>query len=226
MPKRWRNLIIFSYLLMFNLIVYALLATYWYYDPSLTQQLATATRLALPTMAPTKLPSPTATTVDVNQAATPTQSILEQVDLTPITSLQTFTPSPTRSTVTETAVPTKTATERSSPTPSPTRQPTITPSATTIPTTLPTPTPDAGSIEAIPMTNGSIALSWIPINKTARYRVYSDMGTGYGVYILKTETRHPAFLDQWLRRGLSYTYRLAHQTKAGEFTLDEVQIEW
>lgn len=76
------------------------------------------------------------------------------------------------------------------------------------------------------MTNGSIALSWIPINKTARYRVYSDMGTGYGIYILKTETRQPAFLDQWLRNGLNYAYRLTHQTEGGEITLDETKIEW
>jgi hypothetical protein len=68
----------------------------------------------------------------------------------------------------------------------------------------------AGLVEAISLTNGSIALSWSPVGRTAQYRIYSDMGSGYGVYIYKAEVNEPAFVDKFLRQGMLYSYRVTH----------------
>lgn len=65
-----------------------------------------------------------------------------------------------------------------------------------------------GLVDAIPLTNASIALSWTPTGKAAQYRIYSDMGGGYGVYIHKANVSEPAFVDNMLRPGLAYRYRI------------------
>jgi hypothetical protein len=80
-------------------------------------------------------------------------------------------------------------------------------------------------IDAIPLTNGSIALSWQPIEKVRQYRVYSDMGTGYGVYIYKNHTAiQPAFVDELLRPGMTYQYRVSHLTNGQEIMLGQAQV--
>jgi hypothetical protein len=74
-----------------------------------------------------------------------------------------------------------------------------------------------GIIEAIPLTNNNVALSWTPTKRNAEYRIYSDMGTGYGVYLYKGSTNQPAFLDQWARPGANYNYRVTHQDDIERF---------
>ncbi len=76
----------------------------------------------------------------------------------------------------------------------------------------------ASLVKAIALTNGSIALNWAPVNQALKYRVYSDMGTGYGVYIYRAETTQPAFIDELLRPGMAYSYRVTHR-QAGEDTV-------
>jgi hypothetical protein len=63
-------------------------------------------------------------------------------------------------------------------------------------------------IEITPLTNGSIALTWQPVENSREYRLYSDMGSGYEVYVYKTATDQPAFIDKKLRPGATYNYRL------------------
>ena len=48
------------------------------------------------------------------------------------------------------------------------------------------------------------------------YRVYSDMGTGYGVYLFKAEAEQPALTDVNLVPGLRYNYRVGAVSRAGE----------
>jgi hypothetical protein len=77
----------------------------------------------------------------------------------------------------------------------------------------------AGLVDAIPLTNASIALSWTPTGKTAQYRIYSDMGSGYGVYIHKADVSEPAFVDKTLRPGLAYRYRVTRLESHREVVL-------
>lgn len=53
-----------------------------------------------------------------------------------------------------------------------------------------------------------VTLSWRPVAKSAAYRVYSDMGTGYGVYVFKAETGQAALSDMQLRADWRYDYRV------------------
>lgn len=77
----------------------------------------------------------------------------------------------------------------------------------------------AGLVEAIPLTNASIALSWKPTSKTAHYRIYSDMGSGYSVYIHKADVNEPAFVDKMLRPGMAYSYRVTRLEPTQEVVL-------
>jgi hypothetical protein len=83
----------------------------------------------------------------------------------------------------------------------------------------------AGLVDAIPLTNASIALSWMPTAKTAQYRIYSDMGSGYGVYIHKADVNEPAFVDKLLRSGLAYSYRVTRLETGREFVLAQTRAD-
>jgi hypothetical protein len=198
---------------------------------------ATSTNTPRPTATPTNTPHPTATPMAMpsntpRPSATPTATL-------------TNTPQPT---------PTPTATSTNTPRSTPTATFTLTPRPTHTNTPLPTSTtilsrqastpiavassslsadrpvqPDqaptrALKIEAIPLTNGSIALSWEPVDKALQYRIYSDMGSGYGVYIYKTHTSiQPAFVDEMLRPGMTYSYRITHLEAGQEIVLAQAK---
>ncbi len=81
----------------------------------------------------------------------------------------------------------------------------------------------AGLVDAVPLTNASIALSWAPTAKTGQYRIYSDMGSGYGVYIHKADVNEPAFVDKLLRPGLAYRYRVTRLETGREIVLAQTQ---
>jgi hypothetical protein len=86
------------------------------------------------------------------------------------------------------------------------------------------PASDVKLVDAIPLTNGSIALSWAPIKKAHQYRVYSDMGTGYGVYVYKAHTSsQPTFVDEMLRPGMTYRYRFTHLEAGQEIFFAQAQ---
>jgi hypothetical protein len=73
-------------------------------------------------------------------------------------------------------------------------------------------------VEAVPLTNDSIALSWQPAPNPSPYRLYSDMGSGFGVYVFKAQTADSTFIDHTLRPGNTYNYRITQldgQTEAG-----------
>jgi hypothetical protein len=73
-----------------------------------------------------------------------------------------------------------------------------------------TPARASGLVKAIPLTNDSIALNWPALEPVGPYRIYSDVGSGYGVYIFKGHTAQPAFIDEMLRPGMAYSYRVTH----------------
>ncbi len=156
----------------------------------------------------------------------------------------TFTPSasPTTS-ATPTASPTATPSPTATATPSPTVTATPSSTATVPPTASPTPTPaeastsvamaiaanrsglalesSADALDATALTNGSIALSWSPdVDSSPEYNIYSDMGSGFAVYVLKAKTRQPAFIDRQLRPNRSYNYQLTRVEAQQEVLVD------
>ncbi|MCB0194405.1 MAG: FxLYD domain-containing protein [Anaerolineae bacterium] len=191
----------------------------------------TATRTVTPTSIPTK-PSTATSTPKPSATATPTATR---------TATQTSIPTkPPTATVTKTAThrPTATATQTATSVP-----PSATPTA---PSPTPTErvivsqataiavadiasanafTFDesqfsraaANAIEVTPLTNRSIAINWYSDDKNdARYRLYSDMGTGYGVYIHKANINEPSFIDSLLRSNFNYKYRVTRLEKRGQ----------
>lgn len=66
----------------------------------------------------------------------------------------------------------------------------------------------ADLVDAISLTNNSIALSWEPVEGALQYHIYSDMGSGYGVYVYKARTTQPAYVDETLRPAITYSYRI------------------
>lgn len=189
---------------------------------------STLTPTPLPTRTATNTPTPTSTPTTL-PTRTPTNT--PQPTLT-----ATRTPSHTPSaTPTHTQTPAPTAT----PTPSftPTRQPTAAPAAAeeavaAVASTLfsgngpdneSPPLERSGQVaanphnlvDAVPLTNKSIALSWNSSGQTQQYKIYSDMGSGYGVYVYKAKTTQPTFIDRFLRPGITYNYRLT-QTDTGQ----------
>jgi len=69
------------------------------------------------------------------------------------------------------------------------------------------------------LADNSIGLSWEPVAGASIYRIYSDMGTGYGVYVFKAETDQQALTDTGLRAGSRYRYRIGSVTPAGEMPI-------
>lgn len=78
-------------------------------------------------------------------------------------------------------------------------------------------------VEAIPLTNDSIALSWLSAESAPQYHIYSDMGSGFGVYIYQDKTDQPAFIDDMLRPGMQYSYRLTRRADHLEQILGQTQ---
>jgi hypothetical protein len=81
----------------------------------------------------------------------------------------------------------------------------------------------AGLVKAIPLTNASIALSWAPAGKAVQYRIYSDMGSGFGVYVHKADVNEPAFVDDMLQPGRAYKYRVTRWETNQEIVLAQTQ---
>jgi len=71
-------------------------------------------------------------------------------------------------------------------------------------------------VEAVALVDNNISLSWEPVAGASAYRLYSDMGTGYGVYVYKAETTGHELNDTHLRSGTRYQYRVGVLTPAGE----------
>jgi hypothetical protein len=79
--------------------------------------------------------------------------------------------------------------------------------------------------EAIPLAGNGIRLKWEAAGKATHYRIYSDMGSGYGVYVFKTETDQPEMTDTNLQTGLRYTYRIQSATPEGETAIAWAEAE-
>ncbi|MFN8455795.1 MAG: FxLYD domain-containing protein [Anaerolineae bacterium] len=213
----------------------------------------TSTATSTPTPTHTPLPTATPT-FTVQPSSTPTQTPTITPTSTPRpTSTPTFTltPSPQPSatpTVKPTATPTphpsttstSTALAQLTSTPAPQPKPLATPlvvaaalkteNSTTAPAgeaarpVQPNFAKAAGLVDAVALTNSSIGLSWTPVSRTAQYRIYSDMGSGYGVYLYKTEVNEPAFVDKALKAGVPYCYRVTHVAANQEVVLAQTEM--
>ncbi|MEW5959120.1 MAG: FxLYD domain-containing protein, partial [Chloroflexota bacterium] len=208
-------------------------------------QTPTHTPSATPTATSTftQTPTPTATSTPTPR---PTPTPTPTFTPTPRpTATATATPRPT-STPTRTASPTSPPTHTPTPTPKPSpisaKPGGPTPVAVAVSTAgearLPgrdtsasrpaqleqSPAGATGPVDAVPLTNDSIALSWLPSPTMRRYRLYSDMGSGYGVYIYKDQITQPTFIDDMLRPGMSYSYRITHLDTGQELVLAQTSI--
>ena len=176
-------------------------------------------------------PSPTAT---ASPSATPTQTQTPKPSATAVDT-ESPTPAGTASPLpspTATATATETATRIPTVTPTPTPTPTSTSTATASPTLTPTNTPEppptntatatatativatikaqtsALQVQANPLANDTIRLRWQNSGPAQTYRVYSDMGTGFGIYIFRGKVESSEFVDRGLRSGRDYAYRV------------------
>jgi hypothetical protein len=66
----------------------------------------------------------------------------------------------------------------------------------------------AETLNAVALTNNSVALSWPTDTTEQSYRLYSDMGSGYGLFIYKTQAMQPAHIDKFLKPDAIYRYRI------------------
>ncbi len=188
----------------------------------------TPTNTATPTSTNTHTPQPTAT-------ATHTKTATPLPTSTP-TSRPTFTPTrtPTSST-TATQMPPKTSTLPRVSSVKPRTTPVAAvalhsneandPLISTQPARLSQPdqvSTSAALINAVPLTNDSIALTWAPVANTPHYQVYSDMGSGYGVYVYKAKVDQPTFIDEMLRPNMTYSYRIARLEAKHETVLAQI----
>ena len=83
----------------------------------------------------------------------------------------------------------------------------------------------ASAVKAAPLPGNSISLAWEPAGDALGYRVYSDMGTGYGFYVFKAETDQLELTDAGLRPGLRYQYHIRSLTSEGEVGIAWVAAE-
>ncbi|MEJ2555486.1 MAG: FxLYD domain-containing protein [Anaerolineae bacterium] len=199
------------------------------YRPPTVTPTSTYSPTPTPTPRPTFTPIPT-----VQPSSKPTDGPV--IAGSPVAIMPSATPSPSPSptripsaTMTYTLTPSPSPTHTPAPSPSPTHTPTPSPTVTSTPTASPSPTatplpvtdtavvtPDAHPMEATPLADNSISLSWKTVADAIAYRVYSDMGTGYGVYLFKTETRQRTLTDTGLRPASRYQYRIRAVTPSGE----------
>ena len=71
------------------------------------------------------------------------------------------------------------------------------------------------SLQARPLAQNSIGLNWDLVTGDKPYRVYSDMGAGYGIYLFRGQVTAPDFVDIGLRSGLNYAYRIETTSEIG-----------
>jgi hypothetical protein len=81
---------------------------------------------------------------------------------------------------------------------------------------------NAALINAVPLTNDSIALTWAPVANTSHYQIYSDMGSGYGIYVYKARVNQPTFIDEMLRPNMTYSYRIVRLEAKREAVLAQI----
>jgi hypothetical protein len=67
-----------------------------------------------------------------------------------------------------------------------------------------------------------VDLAWEPAARGSVYRIYTDMGTGYGMYLFKAETREAKLTDAGLRAGSRYQYSVRSVTPQGETAIASV----
>lgn len=77
--------------------------------------------------------------------------------------------------------------------------------------------------KAVFLSGNRLSLNWEPFAATQQYGVYSDMGSGFGLYIHKTNTDQPNFIDDNLHLGNSYTYKITRLTENDEVVLAQTR---
>ncbi len=196
-------------------------------------EVAPAATALPPTVTPTTRPTPTASNTPTPRppASTPTANATAGDSLavdSAAGATATLRPTPTDTrTATPTLPPTRTATATAThiptatPSPRPSATPTLPPTRTATATASPTPATavdepapknvhQTEDLQFSPLPDGGLALGWPPAvgQPDEPYRIYSDMGTGYGVYIYQGSTRATTFVDALLQPETAYAYKV------------------
>ncbi|MDH3676523.1 MAG: FxLYD domain-containing protein, partial [Anaerolineae bacterium] len=169
------------------------------------QPTATPTRMPTSTLTPTRRPSPTSTKTPL-PTITPASALAALGSSAPVTAEQTVSAvTSSSSLVDRPGAPSRASAEPA-----------------TFSQALAS---NTGLLDAVPLTNGSIALSWAQTARAAQYRLYSDMGSGFGIYVYKARTDQPTFIDTRLRSGRTYSYRLTMYKANQELVLAQVRAD-
>ena len=79
-------------------------------------------------------------------------------------------------------------------------------------------------MRAQPLAADRASLTWQSAARAVAYRLYSDMGTGLGVYLFKAQMEQPSFTDTDLRPSTRYRYHVAVLTRKGEAPLADATV--
>jgi hypothetical protein len=71
------------------------------------------------------------------------------------------------------------------------------------------------ALSSISSSSPEVHLSWVAASPMKTYRVYSDMGSGYGVYVFQIETEDTSLLQRKARSGYRYAYQIESIDLAG-----------
>ncbi|MDW8070511.1 MAG: FxLYD domain-containing protein [Anaerolineae bacterium] len=71
---------------------------------------------------------------------------------------------------------------------------------------------------------GSVALSWQSACRAKSYHLYSDMGSGFGIYVLRAEVEKNSFIDANLRPDTLYRYRVIARDRDREVSLVDLAV--
>ncbi len=82
----------------------------------------------------------------------------------------------------------------------------------------------ADAVQAQPLAVDAVKLSWEPVQQAKGYRLYSDMGSGFGVYVLKAETKETSYIDTHLRPAAIYRYRVVALIHDEEMLLADQKV--
>ena len=82
----------------------------------------------------------------------------------------------------------------------------------------------ASTMSSLNFPSTEVQLSWEPMSAATTYRIYSDMGTGYGVYVFQVETAETRLVQRLARPGYRYAYQIEGIGASGVASRGQVSV--
>ena len=67
-------------------------------------------------------------------------------------------------------------------------------------------------------------ISWQSTARSQTYRLYSDMGSGFGIYVLRAETKENSYVDTYVRPATFYRYQIVAPSHEDEVLLTDLTV--